>query len=91
VDYVGDSPWQQPAYETYYWIEKLPEGRTIFPRTLGQRLNHTYEMYQSSYYEPYATVIYKRDQLLVPPSWMEVKRDYYHILTNNNGDSLIEV
>ncbi len=91
VDYVGDSPWQQPAFETYYWLKKMPEARIVLPRTLGHRLNHAFEMYNTGYYEPYATVIYKRDQLLMPSSWMDEERNFYQILTNNNGDSLIDV
>jgi hypothetical protein len=90
-DFVGDSQWEQPAFETYYWIEKLPEKTEIFPKTLGQVLNHSYSFYESSNYEPWATVIYKRDQILIPSSWNDMQRNYYHILTNNNGDSLIEL
>ena len=88
VDYVSDSPWQQPAYETFYWVKKLPMREIVFPRTLGQILNHAYPFYGSSKYQPYATVIYKRDSFLRASSWMSQQRNYYHILTNNNGDSL---
>ncbi len=88
VDYVGDSEWQQPAYRLYYWVKSLPDQQIVFPRTLAQILNHSYSFYSSSSYEPYATLLYKRDQYLVPSYWMETERNYYHILTNNNGDSL---
>ena len=91
IDYIGESPWQLPAYETYYWVKKIPENTIVFPRTLGQILNHSYDFYSSNSYTPYATVIYKRDNLLVPPFWMDHQRNYYHILTNNNGDSLIDL
>lgn len=91
TDYIDDSPWQLPAYETYYWVKKLPEDTIVFPRTLGQVLNHPYNFYSSNNYTPYATLIYKRDDLLVPSSWMDTLRNYYHILTNNNGDSLIDL
>lgn len=91
VDYIGVSPWQLPAYETYFWVKKLPEETIVLPRTLGQILNHSYSFYASNHYEPFATVIYKRDSLLTPPYWMDTDRNYYHILTNNNGDSLIEL
>jgi len=90
-DYVGTSPWQQPAYELYYWVESIATGDTIYPRTLAQILNHSYDFYSSNAYEPYATLLYKRDSLLVPSSWMDTVRNYYHILTNNNGDSLGEL
>jgi len=90
-DYIGTSPWQLPAFETYYWIIKIPEADTILSRRLGQILNHAYSFYDSDYYEPYATLIYKRDHLLKPSSWMNSQRNYYQILTNNNGDSLAEL
>jgi hypothetical protein len=88
VDYVGDSEWQQPAYRTYYWVKSLPDEQIVFQRTLGQILNHSYGFYSSGNYEPYATLLYKRDEYLVPSYWMETERNYYHILTNNDGDSL---
>jgi hypothetical protein len=91
VDYVGESEWQQPAFYSYYWVNRLPEDTTVFPRTLGYILNHRYPFYEVSHFEPYATVLYKRDQLLPGPEWMMPIRNYYHILTNNNGDSLIEL
>ena len=62
----------------------------MFPRTLGHILNHEYDSYNSGYYEPYAVTIYKRDSLLVPSPWMDIDRNYYHVLTNSNGDSLID-
>lgn len=88
VDYTGESPWQQPAYETFYWVKHLPDGVIVCPRRLGSILNHAYPFYASDHYEPYAALLYKRDQQLVPSSWMSQIRRYYHILTNNNGDSL---
>jgi murein DD-endopeptidase MepM/ murein hydrolase activator NlpD len=91
VDYIGDSPWQLPAYETFYWVKKLPADSIVYPRTLGQILNHPYDFYDSDNYTPYAAVIYKRDSLLVPSFWMDTTRNYYHILTNSNGDSLIDL
>jgi murein DD-endopeptidase MepM/ murein hydrolase activator NlpD len=90
-DYVGASRWQQPAFCSYYWLNRLPEDTTVFPRTLGHILNHTYPFYETTHFEPYATVLYKRDALLLAPSWMDTTRNYYHILTNNNGDSLIDL
>ncbi len=90
-DYVGSAGWEQPAYETYYWVREIPGGTLVHPRTMGQRLNHAYDFYRSTSFEPYATLIYKRDELLLPTNWLEMQRNYYHILTNNNGDSLAEL
>lgn len=91
VDYVGDSEWQQPAYTTWYTIKRISDGEVIKPRTLGQILNHQYNFYNSTHYQPYAGVIYQRDNTLLPSGWMDMQRDYYHNLTNNNGDSLVEL
>ncbi len=90
-DYHSDSPWEQPAYKTYYWVKKLPENTIVFPKTLGQILNHTYDFYAGFHYEDYAPLIYKKDYLLPAPSWMNEDRDYYQILTNNNGDSIADL
>jgi len=90
-DYVGDTPWQTPAYITYYWITDSTRQDTVFQKTLGQILNHKYNFYSSGNYEPYATLLYKRDSLLIPSYWMDQERNYYQILTNNNGDSIAEL
>ena len=90
-DYIGDSEWEQPAFCSYYWVLAIPEGDTIISRTMGHILNHPYSFYGTEYYEPYATLLYKRDSTLLPPMWMDRDRDYYHIITNNNGDSLAEL
>lgn len=91
IDYIGESPWQLPAYETYYWIKNLTDNNIVFPRTMGHILNHAYSFYGSNSYTPYATVIYKRDVQLLPPYWMDTTRNYYHVITNSNGDSLIDL
>ncbi|MFC2092463.1 T9SS type A sorting domain-containing protein [Bacteroidota bacterium] len=91
VDYAGASEWQQPAYRTYYWIKKVSNDSLIYPRTMGQILNHQYPFYESDHYVPYATVIYKRDAILHGSSWMDTERNYHHVVTNSNGDSLIEL
>lgn len=90
-DYHGDSEWEQPAFRTYYWLNSLPDNTLVFPKTLGQILNHTYEFYNSGSYEAYAPLIYKKDDLHPSPHWMNETRDYFQILTNNNGDSIAEL
>ena len=91
IDYAGASEWQQPAYRTYYWIKKVSNDSLIFPRTMGQILNHQYPFYEGNHYVPYATVIYKRDAILHGSSWMSTVRNFHHVVTNSNGDSLIEL
>jgi murein DD-endopeptidase MepM/ murein hydrolase activator NlpD len=90
-DYHGGSEWEQPAFKTYYWLNKLPENTNVFPKTLGQILNHTYSFYESGWYVDYAPILYKKDFSHPSPPWMEYERDYFQILTNNNGDSIIEL
>jgi hypothetical protein len=91
VDYVGDSEWQQPAYTTWYTVKRISDGEIIQPRTLGHILNHKYPFYSGGNYHPYAGVIYQRDNTLQPSSWNDTERNFYHNLTNSNGDSLIEL
>ncbi|MFO7526289.1 MAG: T9SS type A sorting domain-containing protein [Ignavibacteriaceae bacterium] len=89
VDYIGDSGWQQPAYKINYWIKRVDTEALVLDTTLSHVLNHVYTMYNSGHYEPYATVLYKRDQTFPSPSWMDPVRNYYHVITNNDGDSII--
>lgn len=91
VDYIADSPWQLPSFALYYWVESTATGDTVFPRTLAQILNHTYDFFGTEEFVPYATLFYKRDATLLPPYWMDTTRNYYQVLTNNNGDSLGEL
>lgn len=91
VDYICDSEWQQPAYKINYWIKRVDNGNIIIDTTLSHILNHPYNMYSSGSFEPYATVLYKRDETFPSPSWMNPVRDYFHIITNNNGDSTISL
>jgi len=91
VDYVGDSEWQQPAYRTYYIVKRISDGELIQPRTMGHILNHAYPFYDSGHYIDYAGVIYQRDETLPPSYWGDMQRNFYHNVTNSNGDSLIEL
>jgi hypothetical protein len=91
TDFHGISPWELPAFKTYYWIRKLSNNAIVVPTTLGRKLNHTYSFYAASHYEDYAPLIYHKDNDHLPPSWMSQTRDYYHVLTRNNGDTLIDL
>ena len=91
VDYAGDSEWQQPAYTTWYTIKRISDNEIIKPKTLGHILNHKYPFYDGGNYQPYAGVIYQRDNTLPPSGWSNEQRNYYHNLTNSNGDSLVEL
>lgn len=54
-------------------------------------LNHPYPFYSGDNYEPYAMVMYKRDEVLTPTTWMDTERNYHHVITNSNGDSVISL
>jgi hypothetical protein len=91
VDWIGDSLYELPPYELFYWIIGLDSGQLVVRRRLAQRLNHSYPFYGSSHYQEYATLIYKRDALLPPPGWMPRTRAFYHVLTNSDGDEQLDL
>ncbi len=91
ADQIGNSAWQQPAYKIIYRIKNTSNGTVVLPSRLAHILNHIYPFYNSSSYEPWAGVIYKMDDLLLAPSWMDEERNFYHILTNSDGDSMIDL
>ncbi len=89
-DFHGSSPWELPAFKTYYSIKNI-WGDYVVPKTLGRMLNHSYPYYSSGFYEDYAPILYHKDYQHLPPAWMSESRDYYHVLTRNNGDTLINL
>jgi hypothetical protein len=90
-DFHHESPWELPAFETFYQFKKASDGAAVFPRTLGRKLNHTYSQYSSSFYQDYAPLIYFKDENHLPPAWMSESRNYYQVLSRNNGDTLISL
>ncbi len=86
VDRIGDGLYDLPALELHYWIVSLDQGIPVLRRTLAHRLNHAYPFYGSDRYIGYASLIYKRDEILPPPSWMPRERAFYHLLTNSDGE-----
>ena len=90
-DYAGSSEWQQPAFKIDYWIKRISNNEIVLHKKMAHILNHSYPFYNGGNYEPYATVMYKRDDILTPSSWMDTERNFHHVLTNSNGDSLISI
>ncbi len=93
-DYIGDSEWKQPAFETFYWVKNLPEGDIVFPRTMGHRLNHRINVSDERAVPilvQMANVIYKWDSILPLPNRDQQDRYFYQVVTNSDGDSLIDV
>ena len=35
--------------------------------------------------------MYKRDAVLIPSSWMETERNFHHVITNSDGDSVLNL
>jgi hypothetical protein len=90
VDYIGSPEWQQPAFKSFYSIKRIADEQTVLEWKPGHILNHRYSMYNSSEYEPYAKILYKRDETHPASSWMSFERDYYHIITNDDADELLD-
>ncbi|MGE5436774.1 MAG: T9SS type A sorting domain-containing protein, partial [Syntrophothermus sp.] len=88
-DYVGESNWSQPAYKSYYTILRADNDSIVKPRTLGHILNHPYSFYDSPHFYPYDSVLYLDHPSFLPTSWMDTLRHYYHIITNEDGDTTI--
>lgn len=95
-DYIVHDNFTQPAYSLYYWIKGIDPNncwsnynKLIVDTTLAQIRNHSYSFYLASKYKPYAAVLYKYDKVFSPGGWFNRTRNYAHVLTNNNGDSLI--
>jgi hypothetical protein len=94
ADYIGDSEWKQPAFETFYWVKSLPGGDIVFPRTMGHRLNHRFNLSDGRAVPilvQLANVIYKWDSTLPLPNRDQQDRYFYQVVTNSDGDSLIDV
>ncbi|MDZ7384795.1 MAG: hypothetical protein ONB07_01620 [candidate division KSB1 bacterium] len=91
ADAIGDGLYELPALELYYWIVSVDRGALVVPRTKAQRLDHAYPFYSADRYVDYATLIYKRDAILPPPSWMPNRRNFYHLLTNSDGDDKLDL
>lgn len=91
VDLIGDSLYELPAFEVFYWIVSVDRGDLVVCRRLAQRLNHAYPFYGPAHYEEYATLIYKRDAVLPPPAWGPRTRAFFHLLTNSDGDDQLDL
>ncbi len=90
-DQIGGSPFSHPAYETYYWVKEEPDDELVLPKTLGQRLNHSYPFYEPRHYIEYTSLIFKGDAILQPTVYADTTRFYYHILTNSDGDTILDL
>lgn len=91
TDVVGDSKWDQPAFAIHYWIRRIDNNKIVLPRTIGLIRNFTISDYNgSSYHQILPPIMYRMDsKCTMKSAWTESNRTFYHVVTNNNGDSTI--
>lgn len=90
VDQVGPSEWLQPPHSVHWWLRDLARDSLVVAPRLAHVLDHAYPFYASNSFVPWATVLYRRDGTLFPGTWMDPQRRYDLVLTNSDGDSLLE-
>jgi murein DD-endopeptidase MepM/ murein hydrolase activator NlpD len=90
-DICGASPWTQAATFINYWVKSMRTGETILPRKLGYSRNQNMPDYAGNTYNTLAPVMYRIDATFPVKGWFTKERLYVHIITNNNGDSVITV
>ncbi|MDZ7373032.1 MAG: peptidoglycan DD-metalloendopeptidase family protein [candidate division KSB1 bacterium] len=86
-DKVGSEAWLCSVYELRHWVESLQQSRIVWG-PIGLRLSHRIPHYTGT--PEMARVLYSdRDGLVSRGNYDE--RVFYHIVTNCDGDSLLEI
>ncbi len=95
-DHIVHKNWAHPAHAVYYWIKGIDPvncwsnyNKLIVDTTLSHIRNHAYDFFWVSDYKPYALLCYKVDNVFVVGGWDNNEKTFAHMLTNNNGDSLV--
>ncbi|MCU0610180.1 MAG: M23 family metallopeptidase [Candidatus Eisenbacteria bacterium] len=95
IAHVGDrtkSPWVLCAHEIRYHI--YPQGRPLFP-VVNDRcavyFNHEIDVYQGGAFDELIVPVLWKHDAVCPTAGDYDTREFYHILTNCDGDSLPEV
>jgi hypothetical protein len=95
-DYIVYENFTQPAYAVYYWIKGIDPvncwsnyNKLIVDTTLSHIRNQAFDFFWVSNYKPYALVMHKVDNVFVVGGWDTRDKTFAHMLTNNNGDSLV--
>ncbi|MFZ5517253.1 MAG: FlgD immunoglobulin-like domain containing protein [Candidatus Zhuqueibacterota bacterium] len=86
-DFINDEYWQCAVYKLTYWIRHIPADTLILQPTLAAVLNHRIPNYTAT--PEFTRTLYKDDFPLDTKGDYNY-RIYYHILTNNDGDALLE-
>lgn len=88
-DIWGDSPWVQPAMVIHYWMRDLKNNNIVFPKTLALWRGQGMPTYGGGLYNILQNVIYRVNSTFPAKGWFTEERLYVHVITNNNGDSII--
>lgn len=86
-DFINDDYWQCAVYKLTYWIKHIPSDTLILKPKLAAIMNHRIPDYTAT--AEFTHTLYKDDFTLDTKGDYN-NRIYYHILTNNDGDSLLE-
>ncbi len=86
-DFINDDYWQCAVYKLTYWIKHIPGDTLILKPKLAAVMNHRIPDYTAT--PEFVWTLYKDDFTLNTKGDYN-NRIYYHILTNNDGDSLLE-
>ena len=89
TDVIGPSKWDQPAFSIHYWINDA-NGKTVLPRQIGIVRDWVMPDYSGDLYYSLPPVMYRMDaKCPMKSSWTESNRCFYHVITNNDNDSMI--
>ena len=87
-DYVGSAEWLCSVYELSYTVRSLDRDSVVVGPVLAARLSHVIPHYLGT--PALAHVLYKDDEML--HSYGDYRsRIFYHVVTNSDGDSLLEL
>ncbi len=87
---------QQPPISAHYWIKGIDKrngnyNQLIIDTTLGALRNHPTTYYSAAKSNPIAQVAYKIDSVFIVGGWFNRVRTFAQVLTNNNGDSTLNL
>ena len=87
-DRIGDADWKCSVYELRYWLEDAMTDRVVVGPILAAHLSHELPRYLGT--AELTDVLYKDDGVLDSRNGFG-GRDYYHIVTNTDGDVFLEL
>ena len=88
-DIWGNSPWVQAGTLMYYWVRDLRNDKIVFPRTLAYWRGQGMPTYGGGLYDIICKIIWRVNSQFPVKGWFTEERLYVHVITNNDGDSII--